>query len=152
LIDAISFTSAAFEFRRSPGNQLLSSTKCAIQFRPKHFEHSAKDANVDTSIAQQVLLTNQEEDGGWKTLVYDNDYKIEDKSIPLAYITAKNDINNNTRYQTDMEFTKTISSSAYHVLDDVVTPELRNDLQHSSVLFKKTIQEVFKCTRLVCFS
>lgn len=124
----------------------MSSTKCSIQFRPKRLEIFPKEASEQTS------TNKKDEDEGWKTIIYDKDYKVEDKSIPLAYITAKNDINNNTRYQTDLEFAKTISSSAYHVLDYAATPELRNEMQYSSVIFQKTIQEVLKCTRLICFS
>jgi hypothetical protein len=113
----------------------------------------------DSGMSEKSTLLQEEE--GWSTIIFDSSYKISEDidEMPLAFIPKTNDINNQTRFKTDIELSKSVNqmlikicSSVYHLLNQPLLPEQRENTQLYSTLFKQTVKEVFHITRVMSFS
>ncbi len=130
-------TASSLQFRRSPSNKLVSSSKCVFQFRE----------NVPT----------EDPEAGWKSIVFDGNYRVKEETFAIGFIPADNNVTDDVKIKPDEPDATIVTkdthiqvrSSPYHLLrqeDDTKRGEA------SSAVFMRTVSQVLSATRVLCFS
>lgn len=121
----IALCSPCFEYRCSPYNKTLSSSKCSFMFREilpeaqrqdliqKAMEKLLPPAPVlqegapvpeGGEVPAPAPVPTREltlEELGWQTIVFDSDFKIGDASKGLGFLASAGPLTNTTRFQVD---------------------------------------------------
>jgi hypothetical protein len=113
-------------FRRSPSNRLISSSKCAFQFKP--------------------IVDDPEQPVDWQTIMYDVNYKYKDQIIHVAILLKDNNVTDDTKFKVEGNDPNHLRSTVFHL-----TSSLQQDTVKSP-LFSQTVTELLQKTRVLCFS
>jgi hypothetical protein len=95
-IEGISAFSSQIHAKKSPSNAGISSTKITFQF---------KDVSYVAKKSRGGVIA---EDAGWKSIVYNSDYKSKDLSIPISFVTNDLSITDQTKFTIDGNESKTV--------------------------------------------
>ncbi|KAJ2995479.1 hypothetical protein HDV02_000764 [Globomyces sp. JEL0801] len=138
-IVAISQYASIFQFKKSSLNGFLSTTKCSFQF-----------------IEPNDLMnqSNETPNNGYKTLIYDMDYNIQEKVVSISYLRSDSDTDDRHHNGFAPDGPTVESIQATSTVNALLKMNMKNsdNLQNVSPYFQETVLQVLRVSRLLCFS
>ncbi|KAJ3039947.1 Protein casc1 [Rhizophlyctis rosea] len=174
-ISGISICSPCFEFRRSPANRKLSSSKVAFQARELGWVAEQQAAKAAAAEGQGEGVKSVEEvaggeggasgeegggendsneNKGWTTIVFDANWVVNNSPHMAGFaLPDGDDLTDAYKFNADNANGHTIHSTVYHTLRPLIKKEENQaKIEQGSVMFTKTLAQVMSIARMLCFS
>ncbi|KAJ3275655.1 Protein casc1 [Terramyces sp. JEL0728] len=142
-LDGISQLCAAYHIRKSPQNGVESTTKCVFQ---------CKEVGADpiVTVDENGAETATED---WKSIIYNNNYKVGDKTFQFSFVTSGTDVTDEANFTVDNAPNLKTAADVYTLMKEGLKREKNiENFKEASPLFKQTVLKVFRLTRILVFS
>ncbi|KAJ3324256.1 Protein casc1 [Boothiomyces sp. JEL0866] len=142
-IEGISQFCAAYQIRRSPQNGSESTNKCIFQ---------CKEVGADpiVTVSESGVETTTED---WKSVIYNNNYKVGEKTFQFAFVTSNSDVSDEANFTVDNASNLKTAADVYTLMKEGLKKGKNiENFKEASPLFKETVLKVFRLTRILVFS
>ncbi|KAJ3150288.1 Protein casc1 [Geranomyces michiganensis] len=149
VITSISLLASRTAFRRSPASHILSSTKCAVQFRPH--DPSPPPPPGGNAPTKTVPSWPLPEDAEWSTLIFDSAWSVADQFHSAGFIVPAAGAATITDATPYVPASGPVCATPYHLMRGE-TPAGGDEVGEDGVMFARTVAQVLGILRILAFS